>query len=81
MHGMEQLITDIKAYIKKAGIKPSTFGTYAAGDGKLLSRLEKRGPAGRAGQCLPSTEQKIRGFMTENPPETLRKRAKGRGQK
>lgn len=81
MAAMENLITDIKAYCAKAGITPATFGTYAVRDGKLLSRLEKQGRAGRAGQCLPSTEKKIRGFMDQNPPETLRKRGRGRGWK
>ena len=63
---MEQLIADIERYLAERNMKPGTFGNYAVGDGKFLKRIK------RGGQCLPSTEAKIRAFMAEHPPEKTR---------
>lgn len=70
---MEKLIKDIEAFCEAAGITGSTFGTYAARDGKFYARIVG------SGQCLPSTEARLRKYMAENPPETLRKRGRGKG--
>lgn len=52
------LLDDIKNWITEKGLAESTFGRLAINDGKLVSRLSN------GGQCLPSTEQKIRNFMS-----------------
>lgn len=68
MGGMENLISDIRAYCSAADISVATFGTYAASDGKFMARLEA------GGEVLPRTEKKVRAWMEANPPEQFRKR-------
>ena len=66
---MENLIAEIKQYCDQRKMGLGTFGAYAVGDGKFVTRLIN------GGQCLPSTEAKVRAFMAANPPDQmLRKR-------
>jgi len=52
------LLADIQKWLEKNEVASTTFGKLSVNDGKLLSRLKS------GGQCLPSTEKKIRSFMT-----------------
>lgn len=58
---MDNLLNEIRDYCDRVGIKPTTFGVYAAGDGKLVKRLES------GGQCLPRTVERIRAYIADNP--------------
>jgi hypothetical protein len=60
---MENLIAEIERYCTQRKMGLGTFGSYAVRDGKFVERLK------RGGQCLPSTEAKVRAFMADNPPE------------
>lgn len=60
---MEAFVQDIKTYCALRGMALTTFGKYAADDGKLLSRLES------GGEILPRTERRIRDYMAANPPQ------------
>lgn len=53
------LLKDIRAFCSRAGMALTTFGLKAANDGKLVQRLEA------GGECLPSTEARIRQFMDD----------------
>ena len=61
---MDDLVDEIRQYCAAAGIRPTTFGAYAVGDGKLIRRLEA------GGEIMPRTTRKIRAFIAENPPKT-----------
>ena len=52
------LLTDIQNWLDENGLAKTTFGKLSVNDGKLISRLMS------GGQCLPSTEKKIRSFMS-----------------
>lgn len=52
-----ELLKEIKKFCSAVGVAKSTFGRMAVNDGKFIARLEN------GGQCLPSTEQKVRDFM------------------
>lgn len=67
---MDDLLTEIKDYCARVGIKTSTFGRYVVGDGKLVSRLE----AGN--QIMPRTMERVRAYMRDNPEKALRPKAK-----
>ncbi len=58
---LNQLITDAEIYCAARGIKLATLGAYAVGDRTLFARL------GRGGECLPSTVDRVRRYMAENP--------------
>jgi hypothetical protein len=62
---MEQFLKECLDYCEARGLKHSTFGTYAASDGKFLQRLED------GGQCLPSTMERVRAYMAANPAQSL----------
>lgn len=61
---MEQFLNECLAYCEARDMKRSTFGTYAAGDGKFLQRIED------GGQCLPNTMERVRAYMIANPPRS-----------
>jgi len=57
----EQLLTEIGAYCRKAGLAETTFGRRAVNDGKLVSRLRF------GGRITPATLGRVRAFMEQNP--------------
>ncbi|WP_375553365.1 hypothetical protein [Roseovarius mucosus] len=65
---MTNIIKEIETYCAQAGIKPSTFGFRAVADGKFFERIK------RGGRCWPETEEKVRAYMAENPPEAASER-------
>jgi hypothetical protein len=60
---MDDLLKEISTYCAQRKISWSTFGNYAVSDGKFVDRLS------RGGQCLPTTAQRARAYMAENPPK------------
>lgn len=58
----QDFIIDAQAYCAERGIKLSTLGKYAVGDGSLFARLM----AGR--RCFPDTLDRVREYMRKNPP-------------
>jgi hypothetical protein len=59
--GMTALIQLIDDYCFKTGMKPSTLGFHAVGDGKFVARLRQ------GGRCWPETEAKVRAYIEANP--------------
>ena len=57
----EQLLTEIGAYCRKAGLAETTFGRRAVNDGKLVSRLRF------GGRITPATLGRVRSFMEQHP--------------
>ena len=59
----DELLQDIEAYCRQAGIAESTFGRHAINDGKLCSRL-------RAGKNVTlSTAERVRAYIQESGAE------------
>lgn len=56
------LLKEIAAYTRRAGMAESTFGLRAVNDGKLVARLSD------GGRIWPETIDRVRSFMRENPP-------------
>lgn len=70
---MAPIIAEIRIYAKLAGIEPKTVtGRALKHNGRFSKWLE-------GAEALPSTIQRVREWMDENPPETyaLRKRSAG----
>lgn len=63
----EQLLSEISAFCRDAGLAESTFGRAAINDGKLVSRLRN------GGRITTDTLERIRSFMADYPQQ-----AKGR---
>ena len=61
--GMDELIREIEAYCRRAGISPATLCVRAVGNSRLYNRLT------RGGECLPRTIARLRRYMAEHPPE------------
>jgi len=59
---IQDFITDARRYCEARGINLTTLGLYAVSDSRLFSRLEA------GGQCLPRTIDRVRRYMSENPP-------------
>jgi len=57
----EQLLAEIGAYCRQAGLAETTFGRRAVNDGKLVSRLRF------GGRITPSTLTRVRSFMEQHP--------------
>lgn len=57
----EQLLAEIGAYCRKAGLAETTFGRRAVNDGKLVSRLRF------GGRITPATLTRVRSFIDQNP--------------
>lgn len=60
----QEFIIEAQAYCAERGIKLSTLGKYAVGDGSLFARLM----AGR--RCFPDTLDRVREYMKANPPRS-----------
>lgn len=58
---MDDLIKEIEAYCKAAGIAPTTFGRLSGAGGTFISRLRA------GGGCTMRTVEKIRQYMADNP--------------
>ena len=56
------LLREIDAFVRRAGMAPTTFGRLAANDGKLVARL--RGGKG----ITTGTVEKIRSYIRDNGP-------------
>ena len=54
---MNELLEDIRVFIRDHKIAASTFGRLSVNDGKLVQRLES------GGQVLPTTAERIRHFI------------------
>lgn len=63
MSDIQDLLAEIRAYCRDAGLEPSVLGRRAVQDSKFVARLEA------GGQCLPSTMAKVRRYMAEHPPK------------
>ncbi len=57
-----ELLQDITAYCRNAGLAESTFGKLAVNDGKFVNRLRD------GGRITPPTLVRIRAFVDANPP-------------
>src|SRR5476651_485597 len=57
----EQLLAEIGAYCRKAGLAETTFGRRAVNDGKLVSRLRF------GGRITPTTLTRVRSFIDQHP--------------
>lgn len=65
----EQIIQEMLAYCKVAGISPATLGREAGQGGNFFARM-KQGK-----QAFPSTIEGIRLHMEENPPEARKRKS------
>ncbi len=55
-----ELLREIDAFVRRAGMAPTTFGRLAANDGKLVARL-------RSGKGITTrTVEKVRAYMRDN---------------
>lgn len=53
----KKLLIDVRKFVDRHGITPSTFGKLAVNDGKFISRLDD------GGRIWPETEHRVRSFM------------------
>ncbi|WP_090113165.1 hypothetical protein [Limimaricola pyoseonensis] len=58
---MQQFRSEIEAYLRRTGTKPSTFGRCFVCDPGFVSRIRA------GGEARPSTIEKIRDLMHNNP--------------
>jgi hypothetical protein len=67
----QRLLAEIADYCRTAAMAESTFGRLAVNDGKLASRLRF------GGRVTTYTVDRIRAFMSENPPDRPRETMRG----
>lgn len=63
------LISEMEAYAKRAGISPATVGRNAGQGGTFYGRLRK------GCRAWPETIEKVRAYMRANPADKSRKSA------
>lgn len=69
MSTQHQLLKEIKAFLKRTGMKASTFGEYAVGNSRLVAKLEE------GGTISIKTLDEVRAYMAKpvKPKERKRK--------
>ena len=63
---MAALLADIDRYLAASGMKESYFGKLAGGYGQFVPRLRN------GSRVYPEIEERVRGWMRDNPPASRR---------